>query len=72
MKNELRQCIVKGKKAYFHMWEVKSQVIPPSPMMGGHDGGVIKVTFAIVELEDGTVKECYPNEITFTDREVQK
>lgn len=64
---ELRPCIVKNRKALFHKWNEKSHIVEPSPMIGGHVGGVIKHTVAIIEYEDGVVTECYPYEIKFTD-----
>jgi hypothetical protein len=63
---ELRKCIVGGKAAYFHRWAEVSEIVPPSPMVGGHNGGVLRRTFGIIEYqEDGVVKECYPSEIRF-------
>ncbi|MBP2027412.1 hypothetical protein J2Z35_001206 [Acetoanaerobium pronyense] len=63
---ELRKCIVKEKEAYFHKWSEIAQVIPPSVAMGGHGGGVIQRTLGIIEfLDNGSVHECYPNEIRF-------
>lgn len=41
--------------------------MPPSPMIGGHQGGTIQGVFGIVELEDGTIKRVYPYEIRFMD-----
>ena len=68
-----RRCTVKGKKAIFHTWAEISKVVPPSNMIGGHAGGVVKQTVAIIEYEeDGTVHECYPNEIRFTDNIVKQ
>jgi hypothetical protein len=64
---EIRKCIVKGNLAGFHMWSDKSVIVPPSPLMGGHNGGVRKFVVGIVEYEDGTIHECYPNEIRFID-----
>lgn len=72
VKFELRPCIVNGRKALFHTWNEKSQVIQPSPMVGGHGGGLIKTTVGIIEYEDGIVTECYPYEIKFCDNEFQK
>jgi len=57
------------KRGYFHRWEDVSRVIEPSPMVGGHSGGVERMTLAIVELEDGTVVRVQPYQIKFTDRE---
>jgi hypothetical protein len=67
IKIELRPCIVKGRKALFHKWSDKSNIVPPSPMIGGHDGGVLKLTVGIIEYEDGVITECYPYEIRFVD-----
>lgn len=64
---ELRPCLVRGKTAFFHRWVEYSDIVAPSPMVGGRPGGVIKCTFAIVEYEDGTVSRCYPEEIRFLD-----
>ena len=64
----LRLCSVNNKIAFFHRWIECSDVVPPSPMVGGAPGGVIKSTLAIVEYEDGTVSRCYPEEIKFLDR----
>lgn len=43
-------------------------VVEPSPMIGGHSGGQMSLTLAIVEYEDGTVHEAYPHEVVFTDK----
>lgn len=68
IKAELRPCIVDGHKAFFHRWEQYSEIVPPSPMRGGHGGGVIARVLGIIELEDGKVLTAYPEEIRFTDR----
>ena len=44
---ELRPCKVNGKKALFHTWSNKSKIVDPSPLMGGHNGGVLKWTVGI-------------------------
>lgn len=67
MKSELRPCIVNGQKALFHRWEQYSEIVPPSPLRGGHGGGVIARVLGIIEREDGTVHQAYPSEIRFTD-----
>ena len=68
--SEYRPCILDGMKALFHRWEEKSWVVPPSPLVGGHSGGTVRGVYAIVELEDGTVREVEPSAIKFdtTDR----
>jgi hypothetical protein len=66
----LRKCIVKNKQAYFHRWAEISKIVTPSMLAGRHNGGVIKQTVGIIEyVVDGTVHECYPNEIRFTESE---
>lgn len=69
---ELRKCIVKGRPAYFHRWSDTSQIVPPSPMVGGHNGGVISCTLGIIEYEDGHVQECYPSDIKFTNKPMER
>jgi hypothetical protein len=65
----LRPCIVGGKMAVFHRWADKAHVIPPGRTVGSHSGGQMRFLVGIVEYEDGTVCECYPYEIKFTDKE---
>ena len=65
----LRPCMVNGKKARFHRWSGRSEIIDPSPLMGGHSGGVMQWTAALVEYEDGTLGEVLPKNIRFTDNE---
>ena len=68
--NELRMCVVMGKKAFFHKWSEISKLVDPSPLLGGHSGGVVRITVGIIEYEeDGTVHEAYPYEIRFIDIE---
>lgn len=64
---EGRPCYVDGKKAMFHIWSVKQEIVPPSPFKGGHSGGVVSGIVGIVEFEDGTVAEVYPCGIQFAD-----
>lgn len=64
---ELRPCFVNEKKALFHRWAEIREIVPPSALRGGHSGGEIARTFAIVEFEDGTVGEVYANNIKFAD-----
>lgn len=63
--SDYRPCIVDGFKAIFHRWAEKSWVVPPSPLVGGHSGGTVRGVFAIVEMEDGTVREVEPTQIKF-------
>lgn len=69
---EYRPCYVKDKKALFHRWEEKSEIVVPSPMVGGHGGGVVKGTLAIVEYEDGTIDEVRPQQIRFADDKINE
>lgn len=74
MKTEtkLRPCLVNGEKALFHAWSNKSQIVDPSPMIGGHNGGVLEYTVGIIEYEDGQVCECMPNQIKFIDSKMEQ
>lgn len=70
--SEMRPCVVSttegGKKAFFHRWSEHSEVIGPSLLRGGHSGGTVRFTVAIVEYEDGTVENISPEAIRFTDK----
>ena len=66
----LRTCEVDGEKAWFHRWEDYAAVIEPSPMVGGHPGGQLRETYAIVEMEDGRIREVKPTKVVFTDTKV--
>lgn len=67
-KGKIRQCIVNEQLCYFHGWNFNSDVIAPSPFVGGHAGGVVSHTYGIVEFPDGSVNEfIYPKEIKFCD-----
>ena len=41
-------------------------------LRGGHSAGQLAATFGIVEYEDGTVHECYPQEIRFCDNKLEE
>lgn len=64
---EKRPCIAEGKKALFHGWGSRSRIVEPSPLLGGHNGGVVQWTAAIIEYEDGQVAEVLPSDIRFLD-----
>lgn len=68
----LRPCIVCQQRALFHCWEQRSEVIPPSPMIGGHSGGTVTQVLGIIEREDGTIHKAYPEEIRFIDGEAKR
>ena len=57
----------KDIKALFHCWNFRAELCDASPMIGGHPGGQVSGTFAIVEYEDGTVHEAEPTQIRFVD-----
>jgi hypothetical protein len=67
IREEYRPCLVKGKKALFHRWIERSEIVSPSIMVGEHGGGIIKAPFAIVEYENGEVAEVNPTAIEFQD-----
>lgn len=64
---KLRPCMVDGEKALFHRWEDYATILEPSPMVGGHPGGQLRETFAIVEMESGQVMEVKPTKVKFED-----
>lgn len=64
---ESRPIYYKGRKAVFHKWSQFSNIIPPSPLTGGHSGGVVSGTMAIIETANGVVLEVHPMEIQFAD-----
>ena len=55
------------KSAAFHMFSERSYPVEPSPMMGGHPGGVIKYPVAVVEYENGQIAEVEANKVRFID-----
>lgn len=65
----MRPCIVKRRKATFHRWSHKEWVIEPGIAIGSHPGGQMSLDVAIIEYADGTVTECFPHEVKFTDKE---
>lgn len=71
LETKLRPCYVKINedevKALFHGWDYQSYPIEPSPMVGGHPGGVMAYTQGIVEMIHGEVKTVNPNTIRFAD-----
>ena len=65
--SEYRPCMVGDKRAMFHRWEDKAEIVPPSNLRGGHSGGVVRGSIAIVEFEDGRIVEVYPRDVRFLD-----
>lgn len=68
IKIRTRDCMVNGRPGYFHTWEQYSEVMPPSPLVGGHPGGTIARVVGIVEFPDG-VRRVNPYDIEFVDEE---
>lgn len=64
---EYRPCLVNGRKAIFHRWADKAEIVGESPLLGGHAAGQIWGVFGIVENEDGYIAEVYPSRIKFLD-----
>lgn len=64
---KLRTCKYNDKDYLFHCWEHFSEIIEPSLMIGGHTGGIIGCTFAIIENSKGEVYRVPAYEIRFTD-----
>lgn len=64
---KLRPCYVDGKKALFHCWFNVSQIVEPSFLVGGHNGGVLYDILGLVEDENGHMMKVYPRDIQFLD-----
>lgn len=69
--SEYRPCLVGGKKALFHKWVERAELVAPSPLRGGHQGGVVSAVLALIEFETGDVAEVYPNKLRFLDSKGQ-
>ena len=73
IKINLRPCVLtkygdeSKYKALFHCWIHYSNVIPPSNLRGGHNGGQVSDVYGLVELEDGSVEIVSPKSIRFLD-----
>lgn len=63
----MRLCMANGKKAIFHRWDQVSELVAPSPMRGGHSGGIIRYSVGIVEYEDGSVASVPEKCVVFLD-----
>lgn len=69
LKTENRKCIFKKEVYTFHGFYQESNVIPPSPLVGGHSGGVIAYPVAIIEDKKGNVMEVEAIKIQFVEDE---
>lgn len=66
---DVRPCLVGSAKvkALWHKWVDKSEIVPPSMLRGGHAGGVVADTFALVEYETGLVRLVPAVKVFFLD-----
>lgn len=65
---KLRPCVVQGRmEALWHSWATIAQVLPPSPLKSGHNGGTIRMVMGIIETEDGNVCMVPAENIRFLD-----
>lgn len=67
LKTENRKCLFKKEVYTFHGFYQESNVIPPSPLVGGHGGGVIAYPVAIIEDTKGNVTEVEAISIKFVE-----
>ena len=68
VKIEYRPCYVNEKKAIFHRWSEKADVI----LEREYFKDLINCTLGIVELEDGTIQEVEPRSIRFCDNHINE
>lgn len=62
---KVRKCLVLGLEMKFHGWFQRSDIIEPSPMAGGHSGGVLQYPVGLVEDSEGKMTEVLPKQIKF-------
>ena len=60
------------RNGIFHGFFSISQIVPPSPLRGGHTGGVVSDVLALVEDEHGVCKYLPANSISFIDDYAKK
>lgn len=58
---------LKKAKAFLHSIATRSYVVEPSPLKGGHPGGQVSRTFAIVENEHGYLVEVELERVQLLD-----
>lgn len=63
----LRPCYVRDAKALFHKWVQRRELLSSSIARGGHNGGEVELTLAIVEFENGQAYEVHPKDLRFAD-----
>ena len=69
MESMTRSCEYKGQPATFHRWvEVRKCISRGLTVLNDHPGGIIADTFALIEMQDGTVCRVTPESIRFTDK----
>ena len=61
IKQEKRPCYINGKKALFHLWIKKKDLIMQNEYVDG-----------LVEFIDGTVEEIRANKIRFCDNKIRE
>ena len=64
----MRKCKVDYELCFFHRWAEESWIVPPSPMVGGHGGGIVKRVWAIVEHKNGEVEKVEPERVKFVNK----
>ena len=65
LKTENKKCIFRKEVYTFHGFYQESNVIPPSPLVGGHSGGVIAYPVAVIEDKKGKLIEVTATSIRF-------
>lgn len=70
-----RPCLVSVEKWHGLFYGIfqQSYIVPPSPLVGGHSGGVVSNPIALVENEYGELLVIDPTamQIVFVDREIE-
>ena len=64
---DFRPCIANEKKALFHRWVVDVEAIGGGLYFDGPPPGQHWRVYGLVEYEDGSVGEVYPDSIKFLD-----
>lgn len=66
---ERRQCLVNGRRAFFHRWADSARPVVPRGMeeIDAETRYQCWNVHGIVEYEDGTVQRVWPSEIQFID-----